>query len=123
MNIAVGYYDPHLGAGIETLIKSNTRVIFLESPGSFTFEIQDIPAITKVARDHGVTAILDNTWSTPLFFKSFSHGVDVSVHAVTKYLSGHSDVVMGAIICAEHAWPCPTHPPLPGQCVGPMTPM
>ena len=120
MNIAVGYYDPHLGAGIETLIKSNTRVIFLESPGSFTFEIQDIPAITKVARDRGVTTILDNTWSTPLFFKSFSHGVDVSVHAATKYLSGHSDVVMGAIICAEHAWSPVrrTHRHL-GQCVGP----
>ena len=120
MKIAVDYYDPHLGAGIETLIKSNTRVIFLESPGSFTFEIQDIPAITKVARDRGVTTILDNTWSTPLFFKSFSHGVDVSVHAATKYLSGHSDVVMGAIICAEHAWSPVrrTHRHL-GQCVGP----
>ncbi|HAA37185.1 MAG TPA: cystathionine beta-lyase [Gammaproteobacteria bacterium] len=120
MNIAVDYYHPHLGAGIETLIQPNTRVIFLESPGSFTFEIQDIPAITKVARDRGVTTILDNTWSTPLFFKSFSHGVDVSVHAATKYLSGHSDVVMGAIICAEHAW-SPirrTHRHL-GQCVGP----
>ncbi len=120
MNIAVDYYDPHLGAGIETLIQTNTQVIFLESPGSFTFEIQDIPAITKVARDRGVTTILDNTWSTPLFFKSFSHGVDVSVHAATKYLSGHSDVVMGAIICAEHAWSPVrrTHRHL-GQCVGP----
>ena len=120
MNIAVDYYDPHLGGAIETLIKPNTRVIFLESPGSFTFEIQDIPAITKVARDRGVTTILDNTWSTPLFFKSFSHGVDVSVHAATKYLSGHSDVVMGAIICAEHAWSPVrrTHRHL-GQCVGP----
>ena len=120
MNIAVDYYDPHLGGAIENLIQSNTRVIFLESPGSFTFEIQDIPAITKVARDRGVTTILDNTWSTPLFFKSFSHGVDVSVHAATKYLSGHSDVVMGAIICAEHAWSPVrrTHRHL-GQCVGP----
>ena len=120
MTIAVDYYDPHLGGAIETLIKPNTRVIFLESPGSFTFEIQDIPAITKVARDRGVTTILDNTWSTPLFFKSFSHGVDVSVHAATKYLSGHSDVVMGAIICAEHAWSPVrrTHRHL-GQCVGP----
>ena len=120
MNIAVDYYYPRLGAGIETLIQPNTQVIFLESPGSFTFEIQDIPAITKVARDRGVTTILDNTWSTPLFFKSFSHGVDVSVHAATKYLSGHSDVVMGAIICAEHAWSPVrrTHRHL-GQCVGP----
>ena len=120
MGIAVDYYDPHLGGAIETLIKPNTRVIFLESPGSFTFEIQDIPAITRVARDRGVITILDNTWSTPLFFKSFSHGVDVSVHAATKYLSGHSDVVMGAIICAEHTWSPVrrTHRHL-GQCVGP----
>ena len=120
MNISVDYYDPHAGAAIETLLQHNTRVIFLESPGSFTFEVQDIPAITKVARRRGVTTILDNTWSTPLFFKSFSHGVDVSVHAATKYLSGHSDVVMGAIICAEHAWDPVrrTHRHL-GQCVGP----
>ena len=83
----------------------STNVIFLESPGSLTFEVQDIPAITRAARSRGVTTILDNTWSTPVFFKSFQHGVDVSVHAATKYLSGHSDVMMGIIVsnerCAE----------------------
>jgi len=119
-DITVDYYDPLVGGEIESLIQPATRVIFMESPGSFTFEVQDIPAITEVARKHGITTILDNTWSTPLFFKSFSHGVDVSVHAATKYLSGHSDVVMGAIICAEHAWDNVrrTHRHL-GQCVGP----
>ena len=95
-DITVDYYDPLVGGEIESLIQPATRVIFMESPGSFTFEVQDIPAITEVARRHRITTILDNTWSTPLFFKSFSHGVDVSVHAATKYLSGHSDVVMGA---------------------------
>ena len=104
MDVTVDYYDPLVGAGIESLIQPETRVIFLESPGSFTFEVQDIPAITAVARKHSITTVLDNTWSTPLFFKSFSHGVDVSVHAATKYLSGHSDVLMGAIVCAEHTW-------------------
>ncbi|HCX87893.1 MAG TPA: cystathionine beta-lyase [Gammaproteobacteria bacterium] len=120
LDITVDYYDPLVGGEIVSLITARTRVIFLESPGSFTFEVQDIPAITEVAREHGVTTVLDNTWATPLFFKSFSHGVDVSVHAATKYLSGHSDVVMGAIICAEHAWDNVrrTHRHL-GQCVGP----
>jgi len=119
-DITVDYYDPLVGGEIESLIQPATRVIFMESPGSFTFEVQDIPAITEVARKHGITTILDNTWGTPLFFKSFSHGMDVSVHAATKYLSGHSDVVMGAIICAEHAWDNVrrTHRHL-GQCVGP----
>ena len=120
MDVTVDYYDPLVGAGIESLIQPETRVIFLESPGSFTFEVQDIPAITAVARKHSITTVLDNTWSTPLFFKSFSHGVDVSVHAATKYLSGHSDVLMGAIVCAEHTWDQVkrTHRHL-GQCVGP----
>jgi len=119
-DITVDYYDPLVGGEIESLIQPATRVIFMESPGSFTFEVQDIPAITEVARKHRITTVLDNTWSTPLFFKSFSHGVDVSVHAATKYLSGHSDVVMGAVICAEHAWDevRRTHRHL-GQCVGP----
>ena len=120
LDVTVDYYDPLVGAGVESLIQPRTRVIFMESPGSFTFEVQDIPAITEVARRHGITTILDNTWSTPVFFKSFSHGVDVSVHAATKYLSGHSDVVMGAVICAEHAWEQVrrTHRHL-GQSVGP----
>ncbi len=120
LNIGVEYYDPLIGGAIETLIKPNTRVIFLESPGSYTFEVQDIPAITRVAQKHKVTTILDNTWATPLFFKPFDHGVDVSVHAVTKYLSGHSDVMMGAIVASEAAWAdiYRTHK-LFGQCVGP----
>lgn len=102
LQVEVEYYDPTLGAGIETLIKANTKVIFLESPGSLTFEVQDIPAITEVAKRHHVLTILDNTWATPAFLKSFSLGIDVSIHAATKYLSGHSDIMMGIIISAEH---------------------
>ena len=102
LQVEVEYYDPTLGAGIETLIKANTKVIFLESPGSLTFEVQDIPAITEVAKRHHVVTILDNTWATPAFLKSFSLGIDVSIHAATKYLSGHSDIMMGIIISAEH---------------------
>lgn len=102
LDIEVEYYDPCIGEKIESLIRPNTKVIFLESPGSLTFEIQDIPAITRAARSHGVITILDNTWSTPVFFKSFQHGVDVSIHAATKYLSGHSDVMMGIIVSNEH---------------------
>lgn len=102
LQVEVEYYDPILGAGIETHIKANTKVIFLESPGSLTFEVQDIPAITAVAKRHNVVTILDNTWATPAFLKSFSLGIDVSIHAATKYLSGHSDIMMGIIISAEH---------------------
>jgi len=102
LQVEVEYYNPTLGAGIETLIKANTKVIFLESPGSLTFEVQDIPAITEVAKRHHVVTILDNTWATPAFLKSFSLGIDVSIHAATKYLSGHSDIMMGIIISAEH---------------------
>jgi cysteine-S-conjugate beta-lyase len=91
------YYDPLVGAGIEKLFRPNTRVVFLESPGSLTFEVQDVPAITKVARARGAITILDNTWGTPLYFKPFEHGVDVSVQAGTKYISGHSDVMLGTI--------------------------
>ena len=120
LGVEVQYYNPLVGADIASLIRPSTRVIFLESPGSYTFEVQDIPAITEVARKHQITTILDNTWATPLFFKSFEHGVDVSVHAATKYLSGHSDVMMGAIVCNEASWEAVhrTHK-LFGQCVGP----
>jgi cystathionine beta-lyase len=96
--IDVSYYDPLLGGDIEREFRSNTTIVFTESPGSLTFEVQDIPAIAAVAHARGARVILDNTWATPLGFRSFEHGVDVSVHAVTKYIGGHSDVLLGAII-------------------------
>jgi cysteine-S-conjugate beta-lyase len=103
--VTTTFFDPLIGKGIEQLIRTETRVIYLESPGSLTFEVQDVPAIAEVARRRGITVIMDNTWGTPLYFKPFAHGVDVSVHAATKYIVGHSDAMLGAISCTREAWP------------------
>lgn len=103
--VSTTFYDPLVGRGIEALIRPNTKVIYLESPGSLTFEVQDIPAITEIARRRGVTTIIDNTWGTPFYFKPFSHGVDVSVQAATKYIVGHSDAMMGIVTATKEAWP------------------
>lgn len=115
------YYDPLIGGGISALMRPNTRLVFVESPGSLTFEVQDIPAIAEAAHRHrpagsergdhgvggdgGVIVMMDNTWGTPLYFKPFEHGVDVSIQATTKYIVGHSDVIMGSVTCTKDAWP------------------
>lgn len=101
MGVTTSYYDPSLGAGIETLIRPETRLIWLESPGSQTFEVQDVGAIAGVARRRGVATAIDNTWSGGYFFKPLDHGVDISVQAGTKYISGHSDLMLGTIACRE----------------------
>ncbi|HZQ62272.1 MAG TPA: cystathionine beta-lyase [Casimicrobiaceae bacterium] len=98
--IEVTYYDPSIGSDIDRLIQGNTRVVFTESPGSLTFEVQDIPAIVQAAHARDVKVVLDNTWATPLGFRAFDHGVDVSVHAATKYIGGHSDVLLGVIVAS-----------------------
>jgi len=95
--VDVTYYDPLIGKDISPLIQSNTRLVFTESPGSLTFEVQDIPAISEAARKHDVLVLMDNTWGTPLYFKPFEHGVDISIQAGTKYIAGHSDLVIGII--------------------------
>ena len=103
MGIEVQFYPPTIGASIETLMKPNTKVIYAESPGSNTFEMQDLPALAKVAHAHGAILMADNTWATPLLMKPFDLGVDISIHSATKYIAGHSDLVMGAVMCkAEH---------------------
>ena len=102
--VSTTFYDPLIGAGIEALIQPNTKVIYLESPGSLTFEVQDVPAITGVARRRGVTTIIDNTWGTPFYFKPFEHGVDVSVQAATKYIVGHSDAMLGIVTANKEHW-------------------
>lgn len=99
--VEVEFYDPTLGAGIEKLVKKNTKVIYAESPGSLTFEMQDLPALAKVAHAHGALLVSDNTWATPLLMRPFDLGVDVSIHSCTKYIAGHSDLVMGAIMCKD----------------------
>jgi cysteine-S-conjugate beta-lyase len=98
------YYDPHLGAQVAGLVKSNTRLIFLEAPGSLTFEMMDVPAVVAVARKAGLVTILDNTWATPLFFRPLALGVDVSVMAATKYIGGHSDLMMGLLSVTKEAY-------------------
>lgn len=98
-------YDPTIGAGIEASIRPNTRVVYVESPGSETFEVQDIPAIAAAAHRHGAKVVMDNTWGTPLFFKPFEHGVDISIQAATKYIVGHSDAMLGIVTCTEEMWP------------------
>ena len=97
LGIETTYYDPEIGDGISKLIKDNTKVIFLESPGSLTFEVQDIPAIVAEAQKHNIVVMADTTWATPLYFKPFDHGIDVAIQAATKYQCGHSDVILGTV--------------------------
>ena len=104
LGIEVEYYDPHIGAGIASILKPNTRVVFTESPGSNTFEVQDIPAISKVSKAHGAIVMMDNTWATPLYFRPLEHGVDISIHAATKYPAGHSDVLIGTVSANADCW-------------------
>ncbi len=91
------YYDPLIGGDIANLLQPNTRLVFTESPGSLTFDVQDIPAIAAAAHQRDLVVLMDNTWGTPLFFKPFTHGVDISIQAGTKYIAGHSDLVLGVI--------------------------
>jgi len=105
IGVEVSYYDPLIGAGVERELRPNTRVVFCESPGSLSFEVQDIPAIAEVAHRHGALLMLDNTWATPLGFPAFARGVDISVHAGTKYVGGHCDVLVGLITCNEATHP------------------
>jgi cystathionine beta-lyase len=120
LGVTVTYYDPLIGADIERLIDKKTKVVFTESPGSQTFEVQDIPAIAKAAHAAGAVVILDNTWATPLYFKPFAHGADVSIQAATKYIGGHADIMLGAITMNERssAAIAKTHEDL-GLCTGP----
>ena len=105
LGVEVSYYDPLAGAAIERDFRPNTRVVFTESPGSLTFCVQDIPAIAEVAHRRGALVVTDNSWATPFGFRSFEHGVDVSVHAATKYIGGHSDVLSGLILSTEATFP------------------
>lgn len=103
--VEVTFYDPCIGAEIESLFRPNTRVLMLEAPGSHTFEMQDVPLLARIARQHDVISLIDNTWATPLYFQPLKHGVDVSIHAATKYICGHADVLMGTVTANERAWP------------------
>jgi len=120
LGVTITYYDPRIGADIARLITKKTKVVFTESPGSQTFEVQDVPAIAKAGHAAGAVVILDNTWATPLYFKPFAHGADVSIQAATKYIGGHADIMLGAITMNERssAAIAKTHEDL-GLCTGP----
>jgi len=98
------YFDPAIGAGIEELFRPNTRAVFVEAPGSLTFEMQDIPAIAEVAHRHDAAVLMDNTWATPYFFDAMAYGVDLSIQAGTKYIGGHADVLIGSVASTERWW-------------------
>lgn len=118
--IETSYYDPMTGAGIAAAMRANTRVIVTESPGSITMEVPDIPAIAEAAHARGAIVIMDNTWATPYFFPALQLGVDVSVMAATKYISGHSDVMLGtATANARHFAALYDFSGTMGYCVGP----
>lgn len=120
MGISTRYYDPMVGAGIADLISENTRAIYLESPGSLTFEVQDVPAIVAVAKAQGLVTLLDNTWATPLLFPAIEQGVDYSILACTKYVVGHSDAMLGSVTAAPGKFAAlRTTSFQMGQCVSP----
>lgn len=120
MGIETTFFDPRVGSGIEGLFRPNTRVVYLESPGSLTFEMADMPAIAAVAHARDAFVLADNTWATPFFYKPLAHGADLSIEAGTKYLCGHSDVMIGTVAANARAFPMlkDTHGHL-GLCVGP----
>jgi len=105
LGVETTYYDPLVGRGIAALVRPNTRVVYCESPGSQTMEVQDISAIADAAHRAGAIAMIDNTWSAGHYFKAFEHGCDISIQAGTKYLVGHSDAMMGTVTCNAETWP------------------
>ncbi len=118
--IESSYYDPLIGSGIAGLMGSNTRAVFVEAPGSLSFEVQDVPAIAAAAHAKGAVVIMDNTWASPLYFRAFDKGVDLSIQAATKYVGGHSDLMLGTVSANAATWERlkeTVH--LMGLCVGP----
>ena len=118
--VTTRFYDPMIGGGIAGLFADNTKAVFLESPGSLTFEVQDVPAICAAAKARGIVTMLDNTWATPLLFPAIGHGVDLSILACTKYIVGHSDAMLGSVTAGPgHFDPLRRTAHALGQCVSP----
>ncbi len=105
LGVETSYYDPQIGGNIRSHLRPNTTVVYAESPGSHTFEVQDLPAIAEVARAHHAKVIFDNAWATGLHFDAFKHGADLVVQPATKYYAGHSDVLIGLVVANEESWP------------------
>ncbi|MFW7526072.1 cystathionine beta-lyase [Vibrio ostreicida] len=120
MGVETTYYDPVIGDGIRDLIQPNTKILFLESPGSITMEIQDVPTLARIAHESDIVVMLDNTWSAGVNFSPFEYGVDISIQAATKYIVGHSDVMLGTAVANEKHWDqLREQSYLMGQCVSP----
>jgi cystathionine beta-lyase len=120
LGVETTYYDPMLGAEIESLIQPNTKILFTESPGSITMEVQDIPTLSAIAHKHDIIVMLDNTWGAGVQFSPFDYGVDISIQAATKYIVGHSDVMLGTAVAREELWPqLREQSYLMGQCISP----
>jgi cysteine-S-conjugate beta-lyase len=120
LGVATTYYDPLIGASIAGLMQAKTRVVFVESPGSLSFEMQDIAAIAAAAHGKGALVLMDNTWATPLYFRALDFGVDLSIHAGTKYFGGHSDVMLGTVAAnSATVADLKNYVRLSGLCVGP----
>ena len=102
--VTATYYDPLIGGAVAALIQPNTRAVFVEAPGSLSFEIQDVPAIAAAAHAKGAVVLMDNTWATSLYFRAFEKGVDLSIQAATKYIGGHSDVMLGTVSANKATW-------------------
>ena len=103
--ITTTYYDPLIGGGITELMQPNTRAVYLESPGSLSFEVQDVPAIASAAHARGALVLMDNTWASPLYFRALEKGVDLAIQSATKYIGGHSDLLLGVVSANAAAWP------------------
>ncbi|WP_122082437.1 cystathionine beta-lyase [Vibrio coralliirubri] len=120
MGVETTYYEPTIGEGIQDLIKPNTKVLFTESPGSVTMEVQDIPTLARIAHEHDIIVMLDNTWAAGVNLSPFEFGVDISIQAATKYIVGHSDVMLGTAVANEKCWDqLREQSYLMGQCVSP----
>ncbi len=104
LGIQCQFYDPCIGAGIATLLTENTRMVYMESPGSHTFEIMDVPAVMGALKGRELVTVFDNSWATPLYFRPLDHGIDIVIEAATKYHGGHSDVMMGVVSCNERSY-------------------
>lgn len=119
--VAVEYFDPTIApADFSCLMRPNTKLVYLESPGSLTFEVQDAPGLAKAAHDGGAVVMMDNTWGTPIGFRAFDHGVDISIHAATKYIVGHADAMLGVIVCTKETFPIIKRTAVRlGTCAGP----
>ncbi len=105
LGVETTYYDPLIGGAISSLMRPNTKAVFVEAPGSQSFEMQDIPAIAVAAHAGGAVVLMDNTWATPLYFRAFDHGVDLSIQSGTKYIGGHSDLMLGTVSANRALWP------------------